>query len=370
MVFTSHAFVFYFLPLVIAGYYATPTGHRSLFLAIASYLFYGWWSPWFVTLMLASTVIDFQCGRVIAAAGSRPSVRRTALLASIAANLTLLGFFKYFMFAGRNLNVVLGWLGSDPLGVIDVVLPVGISFYTFQSMSYSIDLYRGRARPAQRFVDFAAYVALFPQLIAGPIIRYHELADQIRSRPQSGELIAQGLMFFAIGFAKKLLIANNVGHIADAAFSADAPVWHVAWTGITAYAFQIYFDFSGYSDMAIGLGAMFGFRFSRNFNAPYQAESITDFWKRWHISLSSWLRDYLYVPLGGNRLGALRTYVNLAVTMLLGGLWHGAQWNFVVWGALHGSLLALERANSKRGLLHVLPRPARVGATFTLVLVT
>ena len=370
MVFTSHAFVFYFLPLVLAGYYLTPQSQRSLFLAIVSYLFYGWWSPWFVTLMLASTVVDFQCGRVIVSAAADARARKTALIASIVANLSLLGFFKYFVFATRNLNHALGWLDVGPVPVLDIVLPVGISFYTFQSMSYSIDLYRGQARPARRFVDFAAYVALFPQLIAGPIIRYREISDQFETRAHSVDRVALGFMYFAVGFAKKLIIANNVGVVADTVFAANAPPWHLAWVGVIAYAFQIYFDFSGYSDMAIGLGAMFGFVFPQNFNAPYKAESITDFWRRWHMSLSSWLRDYLYVPLGGNRKGARRTYLNLAAAMLLGGLWHGAQWNFVIWGGLHGLLLGLERARGKRGFFDGLPRPLRVTGTFTLVLVT
>ena len=369
MVFTSHSFVFYFLPLVLGGYYLAPPRWRSLFLVIASYLFYGWWSPWFVLLMLGSTVIDFYCGRAIAAPGANARVRRAALTTSIVANLSLLGFFKYFMFASTSVSQVLGWLGADPFPILEVVLPIGISFYTFQSMSYSIDIFRERARPARSFIDFAAYVSLFPQLIAGPIIRYHEISEQLRKRTHSVHQLSLGFQYFVIGFAKKLLIANNVGVVADVVFAADAPAWHLAWVGVTAYAFQIYFDFSGYSDMAIGLGHMFGFRFPRNFNAPYRSESITDFWRRWHISLSSWLRDYLYVPLGGNRKGARRTYVNLAATMLLGGLWHGAQWTFVVWGAAHGVLLAVERARGK-GIFAGLPHPLRVAGTFALVLVT
>ncbi|MBP9948072.1 MAG: MBOAT family protein, partial [Vicinamibacteria bacterium] len=251
-----------------------------------------------------------------------------------------------------------------------VVLPLGISFYTFQSMSYTIDIYRGHARPLASFVDFACFVSMFPQLVAGPIIRFSEIADQLSSRTHTFEKFARGVVFFSLGLAKKVLIANPCGFVADAAFDAASRHPLEAWTGALAYAFQIYFDFSGYSDMAIGLGLMFGFVFPKNFDSPYRAESITDFWRRWHISLSTWLRDYLYLPLGGNRKGARRTYLNLAVVMLLGGLWHGASWNFVVWGGLHGAWLAFERALGKRSPYSFLPRPARVLLTFTGVLVT
>ncbi len=370
MVFTSHIFVFYFLPLALGLYYLLPGRFRGGFLALASYVFYGWWSPWFLLLILASTLVDYGCGRVLTAPGATAVRRKAAVAVSVSVNLSLLGFFKYFMFLAESANALLGAAGAQRLPVLEIVLPIGISIYTFQSMSYTLDLYRGHARPAPSLLDFAAYVALFPQLIAGPIIRYRDIAEQLHARRHSIERVARGLAYFAFGFAKKVLLANNLGEIADAVFAAEAPPWHVAWVGVAAYAFQIYFDFSGYSEMAIGLGWMLGFRFPQNFNAPYHAESITDFWRRWHISLSTWLRDYLYVPLGGNRKGPRRTYANLAVTMLLGGLWHGAEWRFVVWGALHGGLLAGERALGKRTLYAALPRPLRIAFTFALVLVT
>lgn len=372
MVFTSHIFVLYFLPLVLAGYYLVPAARRSLFLTLASYVFYGWWNPWFVFLMLGSTGVDFVCGRQIARRAEGDPLRRRALWVSVVANLSLLGFFKYWFFLAHNIDR--GWAalggGGELLPMWRIVLPVGISFYTFQSMSYTIDLHRGQAREARSFLDFAAYVSLFPQLVAGPIIRYRDLADQLVERRHSWEKMAEGLTYFSFGFAKKVLLANNAGTLADAVFATDAPPWHLAWAGVLAYAFQIYFDFSGYSDMAIGLGRMLGFRFPQNFAAPYRASSITDFWHRWHISLSTWLRDYLYIPLGGNRRGPQRTLINLGITMLLGGLWHGAEWQFVVWGAIHGLLLAAERWRGKRGFFTTLPHGAQVAATFALVLLT
>ncbi|MDX1385372.1 MAG: MBOAT family O-acyltransferase, partial [Thermoanaerobaculia bacterium] len=239
----------------------------------------------------------------------------------------------------------------------------------FQSMSYTIDVYRGRVAPLRSFIDFACYVSMFPQLVAGPIIRFSEIADQLRSRTHTVDKMARGAAFLSLGLAKKVLLANPCGAAADAAFDAASVTTLDAWLGLLAYAFQIYFDFSGYSDMAIGLGLLLGFVFPKNFDSPYKAASITEFWRRWHISLSSWLRDYLYVPLGGSRRGARRTYVNLAVVMLLGGLWHGASWNFVAWGACHGLLLAIERARGGRSLFAALPRPLQVGGTFLLVLV-
>ena len=291
---------------------------------------------------------------------------------SVVTNLALLGFFKYFNFAVDSDDALLAAVGLGGLGLetaLRVTLPLGISFYTFQSMSYTIDVYRGRATALTRFIDFACYVSLFPQLVAGPIIRFSEIADQLRERSHTVEKFARGVAFLCLGMAKKVLLADPCGRVADAAFGAGSLGAADAWYGVFAYAFQIYFDFSGYSDMAIGLGLMLGFVFPKNFDSPYKAASITDFWRRWHISLSTWLRDYLYIPLGGNRLGAGRTYVNLGVVMVLGGLWHGAAWTFVLWGALHGGWLALERLLGKRSLYRRLPRPARVALTFFMVLI-
>ena len=372
MVFSSHIFIFYFLPLALAVYYAAPRMLKHLVLTLMSYLFYGWWNPWFVFLMLGSTIVDYVCGKVITAPGASVAKRKAGLLTSIIVNLSVLGFFKYWGFFQGNLNLLLDVWGQTQMPIFKVILPVGISFYTFQSMSYSIDLYRGHARPARTFLDFACYVSMFPQLVAGPIVRYGSIAEQLRHRIHSVEGFSLGVSRFMIGFAKKILLADSVAKIADAAFGSGEGVLNpaTAWVGVLAYAFQIYFDFSGYSDMAIGLGRMFGFKFPENFNSPYRADSMTDFWRRWHISLSSFLRDYLYIPLGGNRLGPGRTYANLFITMLLGGLWHGAQWTFVVWGAIHGTMLALERLMGKTSFYSKLPRPLRITVTFIMVLFT
>ncbi len=387
MVFSSYVFLFYFLPAALALYYAAPRRAKHLVLTILSYVFYGWANPLFITLLLVSTVIDYTAGLVIAGPrrpGSGPGVpldpsaprtrwQRAALVASIVTNLGLLGFFKYFNFAASNVDALVDALGLSGLDLdvaFKVTLPLGISFYTFQSMSYTFDVYLGRAAAIRSFVGFACYVSMFPQLVAGPIIRFREVADQLQARTHTAAKFARGVAFFSLGLAKKVLLANPCGKVADLAFEAGSLGTLDAWFGVTAYAFQIYFDFSGYSDMAIGLGLMFGFVFPKNFDSPYLSQSVTEFWRRWHISLSTWLRDYLYLPLGGNRKNPGRTYVNLFVVMLLGGLWHGAAWNFVVWGGLHGVLLALERARGKRPLYDRLPQPARVALTFLLVLFT
>ena len=375
MVFSSHLFLLYFLPVALLVYYALPRRGRHLALALLSYTFYGWANPLFVVLLLASTVVDFGCGLAIAAAGQDAAGarrRRLAVAVSVITNLSLLGFFKYFNFGVDTLNGVGSALGAEWLGIdtaLRVTLPLGISFYTFQSMSYTIDVARGHAAPLRNFIDFACYVSLFPQLVAGPIIRFAEIADQLAQRSHTAAKFARGVAFLSLGLAKKVLLANPCGRIADLAFDAGSVAALDAWLGLIAYAFQIYFDFSGYSDMAIGLGLMLGFVFPKNFDSPYRAESITEFWRRWHLSLSSWLRDYLYVPLGGSRRGPRRTYVNLAVVMLLGGLWHGAAWTFVCWGAMHGALLAAERWRGG-SLYAFLPAPMRRGATFGLVLMS
>jgi alginate O-acetyltransferase complex protein AlgI len=318
--------------------------------------------------MLFTTVMDFIWGQVITRPGATPAQRKSAVVACVVTNLSLLGFFKYYMFGAETLNQMLGLMGAREFAVMQVVLPIGISFYTFHSLTYIIDLYRGHARTAKSLSGFSAFVALFPTLVAGPIIRYKTLAEQLRERDHTAVRFASGIAIFVLGFAKKILLANPCGQVADAVFGASNPAAIDAWVGALAYAFQIYFDFCGYSDMAVGLARMLGFEFPRNFDAPYRSESITDLWRRWHISLSSVLRDYLYYSLGGNRKGEGRTYFNLAVVMLLGGLWHGAKWTFVAWGALHGLLLVWERWNGKKSFYHFLPRPGRIAATFTLML--
>lgn len=369
MVFTSQIFLFYFLPFVILIYFLLPKG-RNVFLLCVSYIFYGWHQPWFVLLMLLATWINYICGKFIAHPSATDRSRYLALTASVVASLSLLGFFKYFVFFQNNVNSILSLFGQEPFDIFWVSLPIGISFYTFQSLSYTIDLYRGETTPVRSFADFACYVALFPQLIAGPIVRYSTIAEQLIERKHNLQLFSSGIVLFVLGFSKKILLANPMGEIADPVFATQSPYILDAWFGVTAYAFQIYFDFSGYSDMAIGLGRMFGFEFLRNFNAPYLSDSMTEFWRRWHISLSTFLRDYLYIPLGGNRKGNLRTYLNLAIVMLLGGLWHGASWVFVVWGAYHGLWLAFERWRGKESLYNNLPHFIQIGLTFIVVLIS
>ena len=369
MVFTSDIFLFYFLPAVLIIYYGLPY-QRNLLLLVASYIFYGWWDPSFVLLMLFATTVNYICGLVIAGAGDNRRRAKAALVVSIVASLGLLAFFKYFTFAEENLNRLLTVFGAGSIPVLRIALPIGISFYIFHNISYTVDVYRGVAPPVRSFRDFACFIALFPQLVAGPILRYNVIAGQLVERTHSLDKFSAGVALFIIGFAKKILLANAIAPMADAAFAAEAPGAIDAWLGVIAYAFQIYFDFSGYSDMAIGLGRMIGFEFPRNFDGPYRSESITEFWRRWHISLSTFLRDYLYIPLGGNRVSTLRNYINLTVVMLLGGLWHGANWTFVAWGAIHGTMLGLERVMGKKSLYSGLPRPARVGLTFVLVLVS
>jgi alginate O-acetyltransferase complex protein AlgI len=386
LVFTSHVFLFYFLPLVLAIYYVLPFRARTALIAASSYVFYGWANPIWAVIMFFGSSVDYVCGigllklsglpdepgglpPVIGREIPRTRKMKALLVTSIVTNLGLLAVFKYTGFVEENANALarLFGMGRDLIPVFHVVLPVGISFYTFKAMSYAIDVYRGDARPMRRFTDYLCFEAFFPDLVAGPIIRYAALEEQMRVRAHTLDKFARGVAFFAFGMAKKILIANPMGHIADTAFGAGALHAGDAWFGLLGYAFQIYFDFSGYSDMACGLALMLGFVLIQNFDSPYQADSITDFWRRWHISLSTWLRDYLYIPLGGNRRGERRTYVNLMTVMLLGGLWHGASWNFVLWGAIHGAMLAFERAQGKDSVYRRLARPLRVAITFFVV---
>ena len=388
MIFSSHLFIFYFLPLVLLLNYTLPFRYLSPMLVVMSYCFYGWTNPKWVSLMLISSFIDYFCGLalvkfsglpmdgtelpILPKDGRRNAAQKAALATSMMSNLGILGFFKYYDFGAANANAFLGTvgLGSDHLRLLHIALPIGISFYTFQSMSYAIDVYRGEARPLRRPVDFACFVALFPHQLAGPIIRYWSIADQFRARTMTYEKFARGVGFFTLGLSKKILLANPMAHIADGAFSANHLGMADSWYGVVAYAFQIYFDFSGYSDMAVGMALMLGFLFTKNFDDPYRAVSITEFWRRWHIALSTWLRDYLYVPLGGNKKGEERTYINLMVVMLLGGLWHGASWNFVIWGGIHGGMLASERFQGKNSIYRRLPRVVRLAITFAIVCIS
>ncbi len=385
MVFSSQIFVFYFLPLVLVLYYALPFRARTALIAIASYIFYGWANPLWAVIMFFGSSVDYLCGlALVRLSGLKdvaglppiigPEVPRTramkaVLTVSIVMNLGLLAVFKYTGFAAENVNALgaLLGLGDRLLPVLHLVLPVGISFYTFKAMSYAIDVYRGDARPMRRFTDYMCFEAFFPDLVAGPIIRYAALEEQMRVRQHTLDKFARGVAFFAFGMGKKILLANPMGHLADTAFAGGAQHFYDAWVGVIAYAFQIYFDFSGYSDMAIGLALMLGFVLIQNFDSPYKSRSITEFWRRWHISLSTWLRDYLYKPLGGNRKGPVRTYVNLMTVMLLGGLWHGASWNFIIWGGIHGSMLTLERKLGDKHPLRRLPPALGVATTFLVV---
>lgn len=347
MLFNSYEFLFAFLPLAIILFYTLPKSVKVGFLLVVSYIFYGAWNAAFLPLLIFSTVVDFLIGIKLAESDSAKK-RKYLLLLSIFMNLGVLGFFKYFNFALDNTNFILSLFGlSEIESNLKVILPVGISFYTFQSMSYTIDLYRGHFKPYKNFISFATYVAFFPQLIAGPIIRHDELVDQINEstkRKFNKDFAAKGTVFFIIGLSKKILIADNIANAINPVIDLMPIATTLeAWMCALGYTAQLYFDFSGYSDMAVGLGFMFGLKFPQNFNSPYKATSITDFWRRWHMTLSFWLRDYLYISLGGNRKGSVRTYMNLVMTMLLGGLWHGAAWTYVIWGGIHGSVLAIER---------------------------
>lgn len=367
MVFTSTVFLFLFLPVFLAGYALLPPRRRTLAILVGSYAFYAWWRPDFALVFALSTLLAIAAGRAVARGRGTRSGRR-ALAWGVGAQLATLGYFKYADFGVASLNALLEGVGVRPLPLLEVVLPIGISFYVFQAISYVVDVARRDAPDDARPVDVAAYIALFPQLIAGPIVRYKTIADRLAAPVVDRASFAAGAERFMLGFVKKVLIADAVAPIADGAFALAAPTAAEAWLGLLAFAVQLLFDFSGYSDMAIGLGRMLGFRFPENFDRPYQARSITEFWRRWHVSLSTWLRDYLYVPLGGNRLGARATYRNLALVMLLGGLWHGAAWTFVLWGAWHGAWLIVERLRGVRGDRPAWPGALGVAGTFAVVL--
>jgi alginate O-acetyltransferase complex protein AlgI len=342
MVFSSETFIFLFLPLFLLAYYLTPAKFRSWTILIGSYVFYAWWRLDFLALFIGVTIWAYSIA-IIISRNLDTQVARTAMFIGICGCLSVLALFKYLNFFIDSFAVMLG-TDADGLGVHwRLILPIGVSFYVFHAIGYIIDVHRKDIVATRSFVDFAAFMALFPHMIAGPVLRFRDLADQFVSRTHSMQIFTSGLCIFTIGLAKKVLIADAIAPVADQVFATPNPGLIEAWAGSIAYMLQLYFDFSGYSDMAVGLALMMGFHFKANFNMPYLSVSITDFWQRWHISLSTWLRDYLYIPLGGNRLGSVRTYVNLFLVMLLGGLWHGANWTFVFWGAWHGAWLAVER---------------------------
>lgn len=371
MVFSSPIFLFGFLPAVLALYYVSPKLIRNYILVAISLIFYAWGEVFYSVIMLVSITVNYVVGRYIgqALAAAKAYQAKVYLTVGVVVNVALLVSFKYANFITDNVNVVLHAVNLGPIDLAPVHLPLGISFFTFQAISYISDVYR-REVPAQRsLVNLALYISLFPQLIAGPIVRYQHIASQIIVREHSLSLFASGVERFILGLAKKMLVANTLGEVADNAFSLSGGdlTMPLAWLGIIAYAGQIYFDFSGYSDMAIGLGRMFGFTFHENFNYPYISRSIQEFWRRWHISLSTWFKDYVYIPLGGNRVSPVRVYVNLFAVFLLTGVWHGASWNFVLWGLFHGLFMIIER-QGLASLLQGLWRPVQHAYVLLVVL--
>ena len=356
MVFASPIFLFLFLPLTLAAYFAVPRGGRNSVLLAASLVFYAWGEAPYLALVIGSVLFNYAVGGAIGRSEDAPARKRWLAL-GVTGNLTALGIFKYANFTVANVNAIAPVLAMTPIALAAIPLPLGISFFTFHAISYVVDVYKGNARAERNLPRFALYILLFPQLIAGPIIRWRDIAAQLPVRDQRIADVAYGVRRFVLGLGKKVLIANTLGHTADRIFALPASdlTAPVAWLGLCCYTLQIYFDFSGYSDMAIGLMRMFGFRILENFNYPYISRSIREFWRRWHISLSNWFRDYLYIPLGGNQRGNLRGYANLVIVFLLCGLWHGASWPFVLWGIWHGVFLVIERAGLDRGLRAIGP---------------
>jgi alginate O-acetyltransferase complex protein AlgI len=345
MVFSSSIFLLYFLPVFLLIYYILPNRFRNLFAVAASIFFYAWGAPRLILLVIASIIFDFYIVHFIHTSRDR---KRKALLAfAVAVNVGMLLYFKYANFFVDNLNDLIAPFGSVPISIARIALPIGISFFTFHKLSYIIDVYRDAKLPLRKLEDYSLYILFFPQLIAGPIIRYNEIADQILDRRASETVDNRlaGFFRFAVGLAKKVMIANVLGEQADKIFALGTPdlTTSLAWMGIISYTFQIYFDFSGYSDMALGLGRMMGFKFPENFNNPYISQSISEFWRRWHMTLGRWMRDYLYIPLGGNKVPSWRMYLNLWIVFLISGFWHGAAWNFVAWGGFHGFFLIADR---------------------------
>lgn len=366
MVFSSLIFLFLFLPAVLALYFLSPWRIRNGILLSFSLIFYAWGEPVYIVIMLLSTLTDFGFGLLLERPGLNHNKRKAIVVFSVVVNLSLLSYFKYADFLILNIN---SWFGTH-IPLTELPLPIGISFYTFQSMSYIIDVYRGTAKAQRNWLDFATFVALFPQLVAGPIVQYSTVAGQLRHRILDSAMFAEGVRRFTKGLAKKVLLANNIGLLWNTISGQDPGNMPVltAWLGIIAFAFQIYFDFSGYSDMAIGLGLMFGFRFNENFNRPYTAQSITDFWRRWHISLSTWFRDYVYIPLGGNRRGRTVQLRNILIVWGLTGFWHGASWNFLLWGLYFGVILIFEKWTGLR-LLEQWPKWLRHSYALLLILI-
>lgn len=364
MVFSCIPFLFFFLPLCLILYYAVPFSWKNGILLIFSLIFYAWGEPIYILLMLFSTALDYTNGRLMERFGTTRPRRTVFLCCSVCINLSVLAFFKYADFAVATANAVLGTQFAQP----GIHLPVGISFYTFQTMSYIIDLYRGEVKAERSYAAYLTYVSMFPQLVAGPIVRFSDIQEQLHDRRLTFDWFAQGLLRFMMGLFKKVLIANQAGALWEeirVLGAADTSV-ATAWLGALCFTLQLYFDFSAYSDMAIGMGRMLGFSYNENFRYPLTAVSVTDFWRRWHISLSTWFRDYVYIPLGGNRKGVPRHLFNIAVVWFLTGMWHGASWNFILWGVYYGILLMLEKYLWGRALAK-LPRPIQHAYAFLIV---
>jgi len=349
MVFSSPVFLLVFLPATLFFTLILPRKYQNIVLLIASLLFYAWGGVSFTFIMIGSIAVNYTVGRQIAKRHDKNGAK-TVLVLGLVFNLLLLGIFKYANFIVENINSLAEWINLEPINMNRIYLPIGISFFTFQAISYIIDVYKKKTPVQKNLVNLALYISLFPQLIAGPIVRYHDIAEQLRNRIPGLKMFASGVERFIIGLAKKVLIANTFALVADKIFTLELVEMStsIAWLGAIAYTFQIYFDFAGYSDMAIGLGRMFGFNILENFNFPYISKSIREFWRRWHISLSNWFRDYLYIPLGGNRVSRNRIFLNLLIVFFLTGFWHGAAWNFVIWGLFHGFFLVLERVGLER----------------------
>ena len=377
MVFSSPIFLFAFLPCTLVTYYLAAylfgKQTKNMVLLFASLFFYAWGEVFYVTIMLLSIGINYLIGRLIANAHlSQSNNLKSILLVGVCLNVLILISFKYTNFIADNISSVLATISIAPLSIAPVHLPLGISFFTFQAVSYIVDVYRKEVPAQPNVLNLALYIALFPQLIAGPIVRYRDVAQQILDRVHSSHLFFSGVQRFIIGLSKKMLLANPLGEIADNAFllsGTDGLTMQLAWLGIIAYALQIYFDFSGYSDMAIGLGRMFGFKFLENFNYPYVSSSLREFWQRWHISLSSWFKDYVYIPLGGSRVSTPLIYRNLLIVFLLTGVWHGASWNFIFWGLFHGFFLTCEHMGFSR-ILNRIWRPFRHLYLLLIILVS
>ena len=370
MVFSSITFLLFFLPFFIISYIASPARFKNWVILLFSLFFYAWGAPKFIFILLGSTIIDFYLVRYMHLSKTK-ATKQLLLTLSITLNVGLLAYFKYANFFIDNLNLILTSVGYSSITWTNVFLPIGISFYTFQTLTYSIDVYRKVHAPLHKVQDYLLYIMSFPQMIAGPIVRFNLIADQIEEREEIYSEKVHGFFRFCIGLAKKILIANVVGAQADLIMNQNPSDLSsgMAWIGILAYTFQIYFDFSGYSDMAIGLGKIMGFSFPENFNNPYTATSITDFWRRWHMTLGQWMRDYLYIPLGGNKVNSVgRLYFNLIFVFLVSGLWHGASWNFVFWGGFHGVFLILDRLFLIK-LMSKLGKLPKISLTFFLVMI-